>query len=255
MPRDNTNSITVNFSTSATSGNISVYGTNGCGNGPVSNGLPVAIDLLPAAAGAISGSPAVCQGSAGKIYSVPSISHATTYNWTVPSGATIMSGASTNTITVDFAPGASSGVITVYGSNGCGDGTPSSNFDVTVAQLPDAAGSITGTGIVCSGSTGVIYSVGPINGATGYSWTVPAGATITSGATTNSIVVSFSGSASSGNITVRGNKCLWQWGNFCELSRHCPNITCCCFEYNRDITGLSGSQWNQLQRQSYSRGC
>jgi PKD repeat protein len=200
---DNTNSITVNFSASASPGNISVYGTNSCGNG-ASAIYPVTVNLLPAAAGTISGASSVCQGSTGIIYTVPSISNAITYHWTYPSGATIVSGGNTNTITVDFANDASPGVFTVYGENVCGNGAISANFNVTLNQMPDAAGTITGSNFVCQGATGVVYSVTPITNATGYSWSVPTGATITSGAGSNSIIVTYSNNAISGNVTVRG---------------------------------------------------
>jgi hypothetical protein len=47
-----------------------------------------------------------------------------------------------------------------------------------------------------------------ITGATGYIWTLPSGAYITAGDNTNSIIVDFSTSALSGNITVTGaNNC------------------------------------------------
>jgi hypothetical protein len=44
----NTNSVRVDYSTAAISGNISVHGVNACGNGPSSQ-LPVTVNLLPVA--------------------------------------------------------------------------------------------------------------------------------------------------------------------------------------------------------------
>jgi hypothetical protein len=44
---NNTNSITVDFSYSATSGNITVQGTGSCGNGPVSSGFAVTVNESP----------------------------------------------------------------------------------------------------------------------------------------------------------------------------------------------------------------
>jgi len=60
-----------------------------------------------------------------------------TYIWVLPAGATIASGAGTNSITVDFALNASSGDITVYGNNLCGNGAASS-LPVTVNPVPPA---------------------------------------------------------------------------------------------------------------------
>lgn len=74
--------------------------------------------------------------------------------------------------------------------------------------MPEAAGTITGTASVCQGQSGVIYSVPAIINATNYLWTLPAGATITAGANTNSITVNYNASAANGDITVQGsNSC------------------------------------------------
>jgi hypothetical protein len=74
-----------------------------------------------------------------------------------------------------------------------------------VTLFPAAAGIITGTDNVCQGQTGVGYSVSAITNATGYIWSLPAGASIAAGANTNSITVDFSAIAVSGNITVQGS--------------------------------------------------
>lgn len=77
----------------------------------------------------------------------------------------------------------------------------------TLFFLP-SAGIITGTAGVCETRTGIIYSVPAIYNTTGYVWSLPAGASITAGANTNSITVDFSMGASPGNITVYGtNPC------------------------------------------------
>ncbi|MFH1297454.1 MAG: T9SS type A sorting domain-containing protein [Bacteroidota bacterium] len=132
-----TNSITVNYSATATSGNITVAGTNQCGNGP-SSSLAVTVNPLPAPAGTITGTSPVCQGATGVIYSVPTITSATGYVWTVPPGATIVGGNNTKQITVNFSLTATSGNVTVYGTNSCGNGTISPPFNVTVNPKPAA---------------------------------------------------------------------------------------------------------------------
>jgi len=70
------------------------------------------------------------------VYTVPAIANATSYSWTVPAGAIITGGGTTNTITVNF--GSTSGIITVFGINSCGNGTVSPNFAVTVNPIPPA---------------------------------------------------------------------------------------------------------------------
>ncbi len=192
-------SIVVSFGTAASSGNITVKGNNNCGNGTVST-LAITVNPLPASAGTIAGATTVCQGQNTVVYSVPSVANATSYVWTLPTGAT---GTSTkDSITVTYSLAASSGNIVVKGNNACGDGATSS-LAITVNPLPASAGTITGTTTVCQGQNTVIYAVPAITNATSYVWTLPAGATGTSNK--DSIVVSFGTSASSGNITVKGN--------------------------------------------------
>ena len=71
-----------------------------------------------------------------------------------------------------------------------------------------AAGPITGRTSVHQNSNAVPYSIPPLAFGVNYIWTLPPGASIASGAGTNSITVNFSGTATSGNICVKGeNKC------------------------------------------------
>ncbi len=166
------------------------------------------VNPLPNAAGAITGTATLCAGTNGVAYSCADILNATSFTWTLPAGATIATGAGTRNITVNFGPTAVSGNITVAGTNSCGNGPASPAFAVTVNPLPAAAGTVTGPAAVCAGSTGVAYSVPTIANAASYVWTVPAGATITSGATTKSIVVTFGPTAGTGVVNVKGtNTC------------------------------------------------
>ncbi len=87
--------------------------------------------------GTIAGNSTVCQGQPGEAYSVAPIVNATGYGWTVPEGATIITGQNTNAITVDYSDNAVPGNISVYGINNCGNG-PVSELAVTVNELPVA---------------------------------------------------------------------------------------------------------------------
>jgi hypothetical protein len=200
-----TNSIQVTWPTAGSqSVNVNYMNATGCMAGTPTQ-FPVTVNPVPGSAGTITGSASACGGAAGVAYSTTPILNASTYVWTLPAGATIATGAGTNSITVNFAANASSGNITVYGNNLCGNGSMSTPFSVSISALPSAAGTITGTASVCQGTSGVSYSVTSITGATSYTWTLPAGATIASGALTNSIMVDFGTGASSGVITVVGN--------------------------------------------------
>lgn len=112
------------------------------------------VKFLPDSAGTITGTSSVCQGQTGVIYSVPPITNATSYTWTLPAGATIIAGSGTDSITVNFSSSALSGNITVFGTNACGNGTDSTNYTVTVNPLPSVF-SVTGGGGYCSGGSGI----------------------------------------------------------------------------------------------------
>ncbi|HEY4787113.1 MAG TPA: choice-of-anchor tandem repeat GloVer-containing protein, partial [Bacteroidales bacterium] len=200
----NTNDIKVSYSNTAVSGDISVYATNGCGNGPTST-LAVTVNSLPGDAGTITGSSEVCPGQKDVSYSVLAITNATGYVWTIPTGATITSGANTNSITVSFSQEVSGWAagcgVSVYGTNSAGNGT-SSCFGIRIKNLPVSVGSIVGSATVSLGQTDVEYRVDWPDYVDGFVWNLPAGATITSGANTNDIKVSYSNSAVSGNISV-----------------------------------------------------
>jgi uncharacterized repeat protein (TIGR03803 family) len=80
---------------------------------------------------------------------------------------------------------------------------------VEVCIKPAPTSGITGNSTVYVGSAPVNYTAGAIANASSYSWTVPAGAVITSGQNTSSITVDFSGvSFGNYNVSVAGvNAC------------------------------------------------
>ena len=90
--------------------------------------MGVNVEILPGMAQAISGPDTVCQGYGGYQYSIPAISNATTYDWTLPQGAVISQGQGTNAVTVDFSGSALSGDIKAAGVNMCGTGTESTAY-------------------------------------------------------------------------------------------------------------------------------
>ncbi len=201
-----TNSVTINFATNATTGNLTVRGVNACGNGTVSANYAITVNPLPAAAGTITGTATVCQGTNSVAYNVPVIANATSYLWTYSgTGATIVG--TTNSVTINFAANATTGNLTVRGVNTCGNGTVSANYAITVNPLPAAAGTITGTATVCQGANSVAYNVPVIANATSYLWSYSGtGANIVG--TTNSVTINFATNATTGNLTVRGvNAC------------------------------------------------
>ena len=90
------------------------------------------VNPIPEAAGTISGTINACPGQTDIPYSVPAIPNATGYIWTLPSGVTGTS--TTNSIRVDFSDSASTGNITVQGTNDCGNG-PASVISVNIGNI------------------------------------------------------------------------------------------------------------------------
>ena len=118
----NTNSITVSFAT--TGGTVQITPTNTCGNGTtatksitiIPNGTAPCV--APTTSG-ISGPSTISPNQQNITYTVSNNS-GSSYTWTVPAGATIVSGQGTNTIVVSF--GATGGAVTVQESNAFGTG-------------------------------------------------------------------------------------------------------------------------------------
>ena len=168
------------------------YRIKGTSTGGTSNGNDMTFTTsgVVGAAGTITGPAAVCAGGTGYIYSVPQISGATSYAWTLPSGATITSGSNTATITVSYTSIAVSGNVTVYGYNSCMQGTGSS---LAVTVQPAVTPVITGPTPVCAYSTGNVYSTQA--GMANYTWTVSTGGVITAGgtSTSNTVTVTWGG--------------------------------------------------------------
>jgi Zn-dependent metalloprotease/subtilisin-like proprotein convertase family protein len=126
----------------------------------------------------------VCPGVT-KTYSIPVIANATNYNWVVPSNAAVISGQNTNTITVQFSSAFTFGNVSVYGSNIC---LSTATATAVVRSTPATPGTITGPISNLCGTSSA-YSIANVFGATSYTWSVPAGATITSGQGTRIIQV------------------------------------------------------------------
>lgn len=146
----------------------------------------------------------------------------TVYTWTVPPGATVTAGQGTNSILITF--GGTNGTISVDVSNECA--TASQNLPVTASSCTFFAGGsndgfASNEGCIQSLSGGSALIAGPVVGpsqfcafatesytitvagataATTYTWSVPAGATVTAGQGTNTILVTFGNT--NGNVSV-----------------------------------------------------
>ena len=151
----------------------------------------------------ITGSDNLCVNSG--FYNYTTEAAMTGYLWTISAGGTITFGVGSNNIQVVWNTSGAQNVGVFYSNpSGCSPATPA-NFDVTVNPMPGNAGNINGSTAICAGTENVVYSTTLIAGAVAYVWTLPFGATITSGAGTLSILVNFAANASSGDVSVQGN--------------------------------------------------
>jgi hypothetical protein len=147
--------------TSAALTNAGTYNVTADVNGCVSaaGSTTVSVGDIPATPGTISGAASVCPNTSGVTYTIAAVSGATSYNWTVPAGASISANNGTS-ISVDF--GANPvGNITITAENYCGI---SSNSTLSITQYP-VCSPVT-FNATSTGSTGTIQS-----------FTVPAGVT------------------------------------------------------------------------------
>ena len=188
--------ITATVPAGATTGTITVVNPTGTATSATVFSVST---TSPSAAGTISGVSSVCQGQTAVSYTLPVIANASTYTWTYSgTGATITG--NTNTVTIAFSATATAGNLSVFGVNSCGNGT-ASTLPIVINSLPTAAGPITGPASLCRGITAQTYSIPAIANATSYVWAYSGtGATITGSG--NSISIAFSGTATSGNLTV-----------------------------------------------------
>lgn len=161
------------------------------------------ITSVPDSAKILSGTFKVCQGESNVLYTVEPVINATSYQWTLPNGATGITAA--NTIIVNFSSNAASGNISVVGINSNGTGITSVTRSITVNPAVAAAGPITGPAQVCQNQSAT-YSIATLQGATSYAWTLPNGATGSSN--THSITIQFGSGATTGYVAVKGiNPC------------------------------------------------
>jgi len=182
------------------------------GTGPESARVQITVTVvaLPATPGTITGTAAICVsvGTTNELtYSVAAVTGASSYQWTVPTGATIVSGQGTDTVSVNF-ENVSAGItpaltIGVQSVNATGCLSLAKTLALT-RVLPTAPAALVMTDGV---STTAIAAVGPFIGTTteltltatasataaSYTWTLPTGVNQLSGGNTNVITVNFAG--------------------------------------------------------------
>jgi len=102
----------------------------------------------------ITGQTTICGTPNGITYSIPAVTGATTYTWTAPPGAAIISGQGTTAVMINYPLGSADGNVTVIAGNGTCN-TPASALNITIASAnivaPASGGNQTQT--VCPGGS------------------------------------------------------------------------------------------------------
>ena len=167
------------------------------------------LGATPPAPDYISGPDTVCANTSAT-YTIPATESATSYNWIVPAGATLVSGQNTLSIVVNW--GTSSGSISVTAINSAGSSI-AKILPITVSTTSTIPSGISITGIanVC-GYVGtldsVTYSTATID-AVNYLWSVSNSTTMALSTVRNgsSVKIKYSAAFTSGTITLVLSSC------------------------------------------------
>ncbi len=177
-------SVNVTFPTGFTSGSVCVAAMGPC---EMTAQRCITVRSTPVISTAIVGNASVCPPVSSTTYSIPPVAGATGYQWTLPSGFSVIQYSNDYTsVEVAIASNFSSGNICVAATYGCGYGTP--RCLMVKSQVPATPGSMTGpVAGVCNGL--FTYSVPLVSGVT-YNWTATNGALVTP--SNNTATVDFS---------------------------------------------------------------
>jgi hypothetical protein len=142
-----------------TSYTVTATNTSNCTSSASASFSAAARLTSPATPATITGTAALCAAVTGSSYSISSVSGATGYTWSVPTGWSITAGQNSTSITVSSGLGDQNGNITVTADNACGSSTAAS---LAVTVTPN-----TWTGAVSTNwNTAGNWSCGsvPVNG-------------------------------------------------------------------------------------------
>jgi hypothetical protein len=200
----NDTTVTLTFSPGYATGNLTVSAKNDCGTSAVRS-LTITRNN-PSTPSPISGPTSACAYITPNVpatYTVAQVA-GVTYNWNVNNGASIVTGQGTNSITVSFPIGYTSGTISVTATNGCG---PSGVRSLSLTTLNPATPGVPDViNTVACQNRQYTYTLAsyPAN-ATNLVWTVPPTGNIVSGQGTTSITVSYPPTTVDGVVTVQAS--------------------------------------------------
>ena len=204
--------ISVNYTTGFTAlDTLRVVTNNSCGTSPERK-LTIKRNS-PAIPSVITGQTyGVCNAS-GLPYSVTNVA-GMTYAWSFGTAfANVATGQGSNAITANFLSGYTTDKLSVSAGNACG---LSPIRILTIRALTATPAAISGANTVCSGQSGVPYSISSLAGATAYTWSGPTGSHVSDGVktstantlTTTATSVTVNYGTTAGNLFVKGkNAC------------------------------------------------
>lgn len=207
--------------------------TNGCSS---NNSITINSNTgaAPSMPGAITGTRTPCPGQSYS-YTVANVAGAVSYQWTLPANSSLVSGGTTNNITILFASNFVSGKLYVAAVGNCGISSQRST-DI-VRNIPAIPSSVSGQlAGVCNAT--LPYSASSVNGASSYTWAPPAGATVSSGQGTINSNIAYSVAFNNGNLCVTANNSCGSSAPRCVAVKKTPATPSA-------ISGLSSVCQNQ----------
>jgi hypothetical protein len=203
---------------------VTVIDANGCTG---SASAVTSKDSLPRPPGAITGDGSLACNTSNRLFSVQPVANTSHYVWTLPTGATFSNGQDTtsNSVRINFPQNFSTGYLTVSASNSCGQSASIKPSRLLINGAPNKPGTITGAATGVCGPTTKTYTIASVPSASSYSWTIPAGASISSGQGTASVSVSFSAAFKGGDICVRAVSSCGSSPSSCLSIKSTPTVS------------------------------
>ncbi|MBX2902046.1 MAG: PKD domain-containing protein [Chitinophagales bacterium] len=161
-----TTSINVDWGSTSGTFTVSVYAENDCGQ---SAAQTIQVQVQPAAPvmnAVIAGDSALCPTQA--VYGIPAIADATSYNWTLSSGGTIVVGQGTTSVTVNWTT-AGTHTLSVTAENTCGISVAATK-QVTVHPSPTVPTATSQDATICEGSSTVLTGSNSLGGNVSYNF-------------------------------------------------------------------------------------
>jgi hypothetical protein len=200
--------ITVSYNRQFVSGSIQVRAVSNCS---VSNYTSLAISKkVTTTPGVITGTTDACPlmgTSSFGYYSIAAVLNATSYNWVVPTGATVVGGQGTTNITVRYENNFVSGNITVAALNNCS--ISSTRLLAITRKIPATPGGISVTVLNACPNRQIKYTIAAVLNATSYEWKIPTGASYVGASNGNIITVQYPNGVILDSVTVKAkNNCF-----------------------------------------------